>query len=151
METAYQRLIRHLDAHNIKYQADVDTQRVGAWFSTPNGLFPLHAGLTEGDAIFQVIGHAPIKVPLGSRPSIAEAITRASYGLKLGRFEMDFRDGELRFYAANLISNGRLSDEVIQRMIKTTVVMLDRYLPAFMSVIYGNEPPDDAIRREESQ
>jgi hypothetical protein len=151
METAYQSLIQHLDAHKIRYQADVDTQRIGAWFGTPNGLFALHAGVTKGDAIFQVVGHVPVKVPVGSRPSIAEAIARANYGLKLGRFEMDYTDGELRFYAAHLISDETLSDEVIERMIKTTVVMLDRYLPAFMSVIYGNEPPEDAIRREEQQ
>jgi len=151
METAYQSLIQHLDAHKIKYQADIDGQRVGAWFGTPNGLFPLHAGVTKGDPIFQVIGHVPIKVPVGSRPSIAEAIARANYGLKLGRFEMDYSDGELRFYVSHLISDGKLSDEVIERMIKTTVVMLDHYLPAFMSVIYGNEAPEEAIRREELQ
>jgi len=151
METAYQTLIQHLDAQKIRYQTDVDTQRVGAWFGTPKGLFPLHAGVTKGDPIFQVVGHVPVKVPVGSRPSIAEAITRANYNVKLGRFEMDFKDGELRFYVAHLISNGKLSDEVIERMIKTTLVMLNHYLPAFMSVIYGNELPEEAIRREERQ
>ena len=39
----------------------------------------------------------PLRVPEASRPAIAEAITRANYGLLLGNFEMDFGDGELRF------------------------------------------------------
>jgi hypothetical protein len=151
METAYQSLIQHLDAEKIKYQADIDTQRVAALFSTPNGLFLLHAGGTEDDTMLHVIGHVPIKVPVGSRPSIAEAITRANYCLKLGRFEMGFKGGDLRFYVGHLISEGKLSGEVIERMIKTTLVMLNHHLPAFMSVIYGNEPPQDAIRRQEPQ
>jgi len=150
METAHQSLIQHMDTHEIHYRTDVDAQLVSAVLGAPNGLFPVLARVTEDDRMLQVFGHVPIRVPVGSRPSVAEAITRANYGLKLGRFEMDYSDGELRFYVAHLTSDGKLSDEVIERMIKTTVVMLDHYLPAFMSVIYGNESPEEAIRREES-
>jgi hypothetical protein len=149
MEAAYQSLIQHMDAHETKYEADVDVQLVGAVFGAPNGLFLVHARITEEDAMLQVFGHVPIKVPVGSRPSIAEAITRANYGLKLGRFEMDYSDGELRFYVAHLLNDGQLADEVIERLMRTTLGMLDHYSPAFMLVIYGNELPGNAIRREE--
>jgi hypothetical protein len=39
---------------------------------------------------------------------------------------------------------------VIDRMIGTAVNMMETYLPAFMSVVYGNEEPGDAIRRVEA-
>jgi hypothetical protein len=35
---------------------------------------------------------------------------------------------------------------VIDRLIAVTMAMLDMYLPAVLSVIYGNELPKDAIR-----
>ena len=31
------------------------------------------------------------------------------------------------------------------KVISTTMAMLDQYVPAFLSVIYGNEEPKDAI------
>ena len=34
-------------------------------------------------------------------------------------------------------------------MLGTTMAMLDLYLPAILSVIYGNELPGDAIRHVE--
>ena len=39
-----------------------------------------------------------------------------------------------------------VGEEVIDRMIGTAINILDMYLPAFLSVIYGNELPKDAIR-----
>jgi hypothetical protein len=51
--------------------------------------------------------------------------------------------------ANHILENGSLSDEVIHRLIGTTLAMLDRYVPAFLSVIYGNELPKDAIGQVE--
>ncbi len=49
---------------------------------------------TEQVAIYSAI---PINVPEERRLAAAELITRANYGLRLGNFELDFSDGELRF------------------------------------------------------
>jgi hypothetical protein len=38
----------------------------------------------------------------------------------------------------------------IDRMIGTTVNMLDTYLPALLSVIYANELPKEAVARVEA-
>ena len=42
--------------------------------------------------------------------------------------------------------DGANGDGVIDRLITVTMAMLDMYLPAVLSVIYGNELPKDAIR-----
>ena len=76
---------------------------------------------------------------------MAETVVRANYGLQVGKFELDFDDGELRFQAAQILTEGTLGDGIIDRLMGTTMAMLDRYLPAFLSVIYGNESPQDAI------
>ena len=41
-------------------------------------------------------------------------------------------------------------EAVIDRMIGTAVTMLDTYLPAFMSVVHGNEEPGEAIATVEA-
>ena len=84
-----------------------------------------------------------------SRRDIAETIVRANYGLRVGKFEMDFEDGELRFHASQILDGDAVGTAVIDRMIGTAVNMMDTYLPAFISVVYGNEQAGDAIRRVE--
>ena len=112
-------------------------------------------GFTLGESVpsfrltNQGAGYSPVRVPEGARPSIAETIARANYGLRLGKFEMDYDDGELRFQLAHVLPGGLLDEEIISRSFSQAMTMLDRYLPAVLSVIYGNEHPKDAIRNVE--
>lgn len=47
---------------------------------------------------FVIIHHIlPLKVAEERRPVVNEFITRANYNLVWGRFDLDFRDGELRY------------------------------------------------------
>jgi hypothetical protein len=101
--------------------------------------------------LFQVFGYSPIRIPVGSRPAIAETVVRANYGLRVGKFEFDMDAGELRFQASQIVVGDTVGESVIDRLIRTTIDMLDMYLPAFLSVVYGNELPKDAILQVESR
>ncbi len=151
MNTAYERLIQHLDEREVRYTADSDTRSIYAEFRGEVGTYRIIAVVDADAELFQVFGCAPVRVPDGARPAIAETLTRANYGLKVGAFELDWNDGELRFHASQILSDGNLNDEVIGRLMGTTFAMLDMYLPAVMSVIYGNELPLDAIRCAEAR
>lgn len=109
------------------------------------------AVVDEEGELFQVLGLSHLRIPEGARPLIAEALVRANYGLVVGKYEMDFEDGELRFQIAQILIGGELPDEVIERSFTAATAMLDRYLPALLSVIYGNELPKDAIRIVEGE
>jgi hypothetical protein len=146
MNAAYEKLIQHLDDREIRYQSDSESRCVYVHLRGEVGSYRVVAWVDEDDELFQVFGYVPIRAPAGSRPAIAETITRANYGLKVGKFEMDYSDGDLRYQAANSLIDGHLDDETIRRFIGVTMSVLDRYLPALMSVIYGNELPEDAIR-----
>lgn len=100
---------------------------------------------TEAE-LFQVFAYSPLRAPEGSRLGIAEAVVRANYRLGIGKFELDYDDGEMRFQLSQVLSDDAVGKEVIDRMMATAIYMLDMYLPAFLSVIYGNELPKDAIR-----
>jgi hypothetical protein len=145
MNAAYEKLIHHLDEHNVRYLMGDDNRSICADFRGEVGTYRIFATVDPDDGLFQVFGNSPVYVPEGCRPAIAETVTRANYGLKVGKFEMDFGDGELRFHASQLLPDDTLEDETIERLIGTTMAMLNMYLPAILSVIYGNELPKDAI------
>jgi hypothetical protein len=149
MNAAYEKLIQHLDEHKIRYLTDSDDQSVCADFRGETGTYRMIAQVDGNDGLFQVFGQSNVRVPPGSRPAIAEAVARANYGLKVGKFEFDADEGDLRFHAAHLLTFDSLEGETIQRLMGTTIAMLNLYLPAFLSVIYGNETPKDAIRHVE--
>ncbi len=85
-------------------------------------------------------------VPEGCRTATTETNARANYGLRLGKFELHLDDDEVRFQVSEILVDDALGQAVIDRMIGTTVNMLETYLPALVSVIYAKESRKEAIR-----
>jgi hypothetical protein len=79
------------------------------------------------------------------RAAAAEAITRANWGLRVGNFEMDYTDGEIRFKVSVDVEGGLLGHTMVQNMISAGISMHDRYHPALMRVGYAGASPADAI------
>jgi len=151
MNAAYEKLIQHFEEHDISYLPSADHGSLCADFRGDAGSYRIVATVDAEGSLFQVYGYTPLRVPVGSRPAIGETIARANFGLKVGKFELDFDEGDLRFQAAQILANDSLEDETIRRLIGTAITMLDTYLPAVLSVIYGNELPQDAIRCAEAR
>jgi hypothetical protein len=194
VNSAFEKLVGHFEDRDLRFAAQEERQTVTADFRGEVGTFRVLARVDDTEGLFQVFGYMPVRIPEGARPVIAEAITRANFGLKIGKFEMDMDDGEVLFQAAQVFlgagrnrgGGGRegasltddaldggstesvdhspenlgddshdhevdgLNDVVIGRLIATSLAMLDKYVPAFLSIVYGNELARDAIRRVES-
>lgn len=146
MSVAYENLTRHLDEHDVHYRTLRDDQSFRTDLFGEVGMYQLVASVDPDDGLFQMVGYMPIRIPVGARPSIAELIARANYSLRVGKFEMDCDDGELCFQTAQILTDNSLEDLVVERLMITTVAMLDAYMPAVLSVIYGADRPQDAIR-----
>lgn len=99
--------------------------------------------------IFYVV--MPVRVPAEMRPSVAEYITRANYGLRIGNFEMDFDDGEVRYKSSIDFEGVELSPGLIRNTIYPAVQTMDRYLPGLLSVVYGGKSAEDAIGEIEEE
>ena len=91
----------------------------------------------------------PVKAPEGRRPAVAEFITRANYGLRIGNFEMDFADGEIRYKSSLDFEGSTLTHALIKHAVYPAVQTADRYAPGLMKVIYGDLSPHEAIREIE--
>lgn len=99
--------------------------------------------------LFYVV--APLKAPEDARPAVAEFITRANYGLRIGNFELDFADGEVRYKSSLDFEGEVLTPRLIKNAIYPAAQSMDRYLVGLMRVIYGNQPPAEAIAEVEGQ
>lgn len=93
----------------------------------------------------------PVRVPEHLRGALAEFLTRANYGLRIGNFEMDYADGEVRFKSSLDFDGEPLTANLIRNAIYPAVQTLDRYLPGALAVIYGGKEPAAAVAEIEEQ
>jgi hypothetical protein len=94
---------------------------------------------------------APVKVLENVRTAVAEYITRANYGLRIGNFEMDYSDGEVRFKSSLDFEGQALTSELIRNTIYPAVHTMDRYLPGLLRVGFGGATPMEAIEEIEGE
>jgi hypothetical protein len=97
---------------------------------------------------FYAIPH--FKVPMKYRKAVSEYITRANYGLRLGNFELDLTDGELRFKNGLDFEGEKLSPQLIRNVIYPAVQTLDLYLPGFESIMKNGKKPIEALEAVEA-
>ncbi|APZ93242.1 YbjN domain-containing protein [Fuerstiella marisgermanici] len=143
MSTNMNQLLDYLQREELNV-ADHNEEHAFLRFDGDSGDQKLVLSVDEG-RLLQSFVYPAFRVPEGSRPDIAIAVSRANYGLKVGKFELDMNDGELRYQAALLFDGDLPADKVMDRVVYVGLSMMDRYMPAFMSVIYGNEPARDAV------
>ncbi|MBB4638538.1 YbjN domain-containing protein [Longimicrobium terrae] len=103
----------------------------------------------EDSRVLRSYVRCPFLVPEEQRAPMAEALTRANYGLPLGNFEMDYSDGEVRFKTSVDVEGGRLVPLMVRNMLGASLAVCDRYYPAFMRVMHAGDEPADAIERVE--
>jgi hypothetical protein len=115
-----------------------------------NGSYICYGIADDENNTFRFYSICPVKIPKNKYLPIAEFLARANYGLILGNFEMDFRDGEIR-YKTSLIVDSELSDAVLKRIVYQNLSHIDSYFPGFMKIIYGNISPEEAINQIENE
>ena len=78
---------------------------------------------------------------------MAEFITRANYGMCNGCFEMDFRDGEIRFKSYIDCDEQIPGDKVIINSIFTSIAVIKRYIPGFIGIMFMDKSPAAMIAK----
>jgi len=119
-------------------------------FSGENGQVACYAQIRVDLEQFVFYVMCPVKAPEEKRQAIAEFIARANYGLRIGNFELDFSDGEVRYKSSLDFEGVVLGPELIHNAIYPAAQTMDRYLPGLMGVIYGNKTPAEAIAEIEN-
>lgn len=133
-------ITRALDDDAIPYELADDHLRVRAL--APSGGWVVVAQWNEPDAQLAVYCVSTYVVPVERRAAVMELLTRANFGLRLGCFELDLDDGELRFRCSVDFEGTEPSVVMAKALVHTTVATMGRYAPALVDVIDGAQPKD---------
>ena len=118
-------------------------------FQGDNSQWSCYVQVNEARQEFLFYSLSPVTAPVDKRLIMSEFLTRANYGLTIGNFEMDFDSGEIHYKTSLDVEGDRLSTPLVRQLVYANVMIMDRYLPGIMAVIYGNVSPIDAIAQVE--
>lgn len=82
------------------------------------------------------------------RDSLSELITRANYGLRVGQFLMDFRDGEILYQSELPVLNTPIGElaHFVRPLLMANIQTHQRYLPALEAVVDEQKSAWEAIQ-----
>ena len=96
--------------------------------------------------------YAPISGDKDNIGELTKYLTMANYGLLNGNFELDVRDGEIRYKTyVNCDGLESLSPSVIEDSIYVGCVMMDRYGDGIAALALGFSDADTEIKKAEKQ
>lgn len=77
--------------------------------------------------------------------AVSEFLHRANYGLKDGNFEIDYRDGEIRYKTFVNFANTSVSMDVVGESMFVGAVMIEKYGKGLLKVMLGEGIPEKCI------
>ena len=137
----------YLDENNWKYRYIPEKELYLGSIGLKGVICTIEFFICMSDTHVTVYCRLPVSAKDCLRP-MAEFITRANYGLHMGCFELDFRDGEIRYKMS--ISNTALEanpDDEIGRIMSIPCSTIDTYSSGIIGVLSGYEEPEEAVKR----
>jgi len=114
-------------------------------FVGENGEWPCYAQVNEELEQFVFYSVCSVRVPKSKRPAIMEFLHRVNFGLIIGNFEIDADDGEIRYKTSIDVEGDNLTYALIKRLIYPNVLMMDKYYPGIMAILYAGISPKEAV------
>jgi len=141
--------IDFLDADAWHYEVQPggsdDEPRIHFRFTGENAQFQCLVACYEATERICILTVFPVVVPEALRPAIAEFIARANFGILIGSFELDFRDGEVRMKTSADVEDTPLVRTFMKNLLVANLGTADRYFPGLVKVLYAGMTPADAI------
>ncbi|KAL7579921.1 hypothetical protein ACA910_004922 [Epithemia clementina (nom. ined.)] len=97
------------------------------------------------DDIFAVYYVCPLKIIENRRRELARYLAGANYKVMVGHFDLDFRDGEVRFKISVILRGTVLSQEMVKQMIGISMKTMDKFFPGMMACEFGDISADNAL------
>ena len=151
MGDIYDRSIQFLRNENWNFTQSPDGNMIRFGFNGHNGNWNCFIRMDEDKSLFMFYSVLPVNIPEPKRAQISEFITRANYDLLVGNFEMDLRDGEVRYKTSIDFADNPVGYSFIHRLIYGNLLLMDTYFSGFMNVCYSDVEPEEAIQKIENK
>jgi hypothetical protein len=147
--TPFDQLIAYLEEHGVTAQAEPESKLIRFAHDGKDAVYECAVLVGDDPPFFQFFTVIPMAVPSEKLQDIAEFAARANWGSTIGRFEVGFDSGELRYQTSVPIADGQIQEEFLEPLIAANIMTVEAYFPAIVAVLSGVSPAV-AVREAES-
>lgn len=138
------RIVRFLEDDDWKFKLDEDREVIKSGLTMDNKMKKVDILFDLRDDKFLLFMTFPLGTDEDERPEMCVLLNRINYNLMFGNFEMDSRDGEVRFRMSVDCDNCLPSQEVIRHAVYRSAATCSKYGNAIVQVMMGFASADEA-------
>jgi hypothetical protein len=147
----YRAMVDFFEDDNWPYTPVPGEPVLSLHFVGKSGHWICYAQAREEQQQFVFYSVCPMAMPDFKRQAVAEFVTRANYGMIIGNFELDYNDGEVRYKTSLDVEGTELNLALIRQAVYANVLMMDRYLPGLLNLVYTDVTPAQAVAEVEGR
>lgn len=145
MTGIFSALIDYMEEESWKYEILEGETILRFHFKGTAGRLLCYAEVDEEKHWLLFYAYMPVNTPEEKMVTMAEFITRANRGMRIGNFELDYDDGEIRYKTSLDIEGGVLTHTIIDNLLRANLSTINRYFAGIMSVIYSDKDVTELI------
>jgi len=149
MAGLFSRLIDFMDQEEWKYEIVEGETVLRFYFKGSAGRLLCYADVEEDKDWLIFYSYLPVNVPGEKIASASEFFARANRGMRIGNFELDVDDGEIRYKTSIDVEGGDLTHKMMDNLLRANLSTMNRYFNGVMQLIYSNRSATDLIREIE--
>lgn len=149
MAGIFSRLIDFMEEEEWKYEILEGENVLRFHFKGTSGRLLCYADVDEEKDWLIFYSYLPVNAPPEKLNEMAEFIARANRGMRIGNFELDFEDGEIRYKTSIDIEGGELTNKMIDNLLRANLSTMNRYFPGMMELIYSEKSPKELVQKIE--
>ena len=151
MSSSYHDVIKaHLDCYQLSFR-----ERQGRFhtyfevsYPTPTTMLRIVLDQHEDDGLVIAYFNLPVLTPEAKRNEVVRFLNWLNYNrAAVGNFEMDIRDGEIRYRNNMDIEGSELSDCMVYNLLAQGISRITEFCPDILAVCFGDRTADDMIAR----
>ncbi|KAA1421251.1 hypothetical protein F0U44_02765 [Nocardioides humilatus] len=131
------------------YEESADGRFLRTGFSGDAGSWRVFVRASE-DGVVQVDSVLEQYAPTHRHAEVAELLTRINWGGRVGGFQFDYSDGEMRFHTGIDVEGGTLTEQMFLNLLMSNVATMDLYYGAIMAVCFAKADAVTALLANES-
>ena len=141
MEALQTMVAAHLKERGFHYSFNEQRSVFDFGIAGDKGNWKVYIVANEERRLIQIISICPINAPREKYQAMCELLNRINDNILMGKFSMDFEDGQVRQSTATIYVETELSQATLNHLLQTNLSSFDEYLPAMIGVIYGHNQP----------
>lgn len=110
-----------------------------------SGILTTFVHADEDRSLIECFTMCPLAVSQDRMMSVFELIARINAKLAVGNFDIDIKNGEIRFRTSILLGEGELDYKTIAHLVFMNLGITDTFIPAIASVVCSNMTPEKAL------